>query len=252
MLRFYKFSSDAPSLVPAKEVYHRRSPGKGWPEECPPLRAANAFGWDVVSAFDMRFTQREGEWMIETTGVLESDWLYSGPESEGDESAEGTPQTQVNAWFWEKDQVLPHRISPEVYAEISNQVKVSTFLYLMTDPGELIYLTDVPNRSRPWRALSAVLDTDWYPASYPWHCVLELDRDRTEITIEKGEPICRCFLVRRDNYFAQEMSTPEFERYFQRSQQWISQHGRGDRPDMLDITRTYVKQQRLSTFSVIV
>ena len=25
--------------------------------------------------------------------------------------------------------------------------------------------------------MTALIDTDWYPASYPWHAVIELDRD---------------------------------------------------------------------------
>lgn len=246
MLRFYKFRDDLPAPVPAKDVYERRSSGKGWPEECPPLRAANGFGWDVVAAFDMHFRQRDGKWSIDPSEEVESDWLWGG-----DEGSEGVPLTQVNAWFWDEHQELPHVISPDVYPHIRHQVKISTFLFFATDPGELLYMTSIPNRDRPYRAVSALLETDWYPASYPWHCVIELDSRSDEVVIEKGEPFCRLFLVRRDHYFAQEMATPDFERFFQRGQLWLERHGHGERDGMVDITRTYVRQQRRSTFSVV-
>jgi hypothetical protein len=255
MLRFYKFSDEVAAPVPAREAYGRRMSGKGSPEECPPLRAANAFGWDVLAPFAMTFRRGEdGTWTILDPRELESDWVYTPPGAGGEEAGEeaGAPLVQANAWFWEKDATLPHRIAPEVFAQLRNQVKVSTYLFLGTDPGELLYMTDVPNRTRPYRALSVVLDTDWYPASYPWHCVLELDDSEREVTIEQGEPIVRLFLVRRDNYFAQEMSPAEFERFFERGQSWLARHGRPGSTDMLDITQTYVKQQRRSTFSVIV
>ena len=253
MLHFYKFSDEVPSLVPASETYHQRAPGKGWPEECPPLRAANGFGWDVRAAFDMHFRQEAGEWRLENPKDLESDWSYNGVAAgEGEPQGEGVPLVQRNAWFWEDEQELPHRISPDVYQKIRNQVKVSTYHFVYTDQNELLYLTDIPNRGRPFRALSALLETDWYPASYPWHCVLELDSDRDEVRIDQGEPLCRLFLVRRDSYFAQEMSTAEFERYFQRGQEWLGQYGRREQHGMKDITRTYVKQQRRATFSVII
>ncbi|HLU49219.1 MAG TPA: DUF6065 family protein [Planctomycetota bacterium] len=247
MLRFYKFRDDLPAPVPAKDVYEKRGGGRGWPEECPPLRAANGFGWDIVAPFEMRFRrQSDGGWTIENPQELESDWLWGG-----DEESEGVPLTQVNAWFWDENQEIPHKISPEVYRQIRNQVKVSTYLFLSTDPGELIYMTSIPNRERPYRAFTALLETDWYPASYPWHCVIELDPMRDEIVIEQGEPICRLFLVRREHYFAQEMSTEEFERFFQRGQLWLERNGHGMRDGMVDITRTYVREQRRSTFSVI-
>jgi len=44
------------------------------------------------------------------------------------------------------------------------------------NPNELLLMTDVPNSNRPWRAMTALIETDWYPASYPWHAVIELDR----------------------------------------------------------------------------
>ena len=249
MLRFHKFHPEVPAPVPARETYQRRQSGKGWPEECPPLRAANALGWDVLAATDLVFKQVDGKWSLETPVELETDWHFVPDGApEGDE---GVPLRQQNAWFWDEHQELPHRISPEVYRHIDNQVKVSTYLFIATDVNEQLLITDLPNSNRPFRVLSALVDTDWYPASYPWHCVLELDRGAEEIRIDKGSPLCRLLTLRRDNYFAREMSLGEFEGFFQRAQDWLSRHGRGDDPTQLDITRTYVKDQRLSRFDVI-
>ncbi len=249
MLKFYKFCSDVPAPVAARGAYEKRAPGRGWPEECPPVRAANAFGWDVLAMHDLKF-QRDGEnWTLAEAVDVESDWAYSPPDAPNGE--EGEPLVQRNAWFWQEDQVLPHAISKDVYREIRHQVKVSTFLFLATDENELLYMTDIPSRSRPFRVISALVDTDWYPASYPWHCVLELDRDASEVTIAKGEPLCRLFTVRRDDYFAREMSQSEFEDFFNRTQEWLARYGKGEHEGMVDITGNYVKQQRLSRFSVI-
>ena len=248
MLKFYKFCADVPAPVPARGAYEKRASGRGWPEECPPVRAANAFGWDVLAAHDMVFRQRDERWSIDEAVELESDWLYSPP---GSPEAEGEPLTQRNAWFWDEDQVLPHAISSDVYKNIAHQVKVSTFLFLETDSNELLYLTDIPNRERPYRAITALVETDWYPASYPWHCVLELDRSQAEIRIEKDEPLCRLFTVRRDHYFAREMTPGEFESYFHRTQEWLRRYGKGEREGMVDITGNYGQQQRMSKFSVV-
>lgn len=263
MLKFYKFAEHIPAPVPARAMYHRREPGKGWPEECPPVRAANAFGWDVLAAFDMLFTQADGRWRLEEPVDVESDWAYS-TESDGDDegpdendgdggrAAADEPLIQRNAWFWDEDQILPHAISKSVYRQIANQVKVSTFLFVASDENELLYITDIPNMQRPFRALSALVDTDWYAASYPWHCVLELDPAEKQIRIAEGEPLCRLFTVRRDQYFAREMTTVEFETFFQRGQEWLRRHGKGEREGMVDITGNYGKQQVLSRFTVIV
>jgi hypothetical protein len=144
-------------------------------------------------------------------------------------------------------------------------MKISSFLYLRTDPNEVLLMTDVPNRDdRRWRAMSAVIETDWYPASYPWHCVVELDRDAKEVTIERGEPLCRLIPLRRDTYFARPMSPGAFEELFARGQHWLEAHGKrpeaaaagkGKRkkkpdPHTLDITRTYSRQQARSNFIV--
>ena len=93
-------------------------------------------------------------------------------------------------------------ISDNVYEQIRNQVKVSSYLFLKTDPNELLLMTDVPNLHRPWRAMTALVDTDWYPASYPWHCVIELsprgeaDHDREGRADLPGDPGAA------DTYFA--------------------------------------------------
>jgi hypothetical protein len=250
MLHFYKFCAEVPAPVPARETYVKRPPGKGWPEECPPLRAANAFGWDVLAATDMVFSAKDGKWELETPADIESDWVYTPAGTESEE-AKGAPLVQRNAWFWDKDQMLPHVISADVYPAIQHQVKVSTFLFLWSDANELLFLADIPNLERPFRVLSALIDTDWYPASYPWHCVLDLDPSQRRVEIHAGDVLCRLFTVRRDHYFAREASPLEFEVYFQRTQEWLLRHGRGEHEGNVDVTRTYVKQQRMSRFSVI-
>ena len=196
MLHYFKFRHDLFAPAPAKDVYVKRGAGKGWPEECPPIRAANGFGFDLLANFDVTFLQSRKEWSLKKDVVIESDFNYSG----SDES-EGSPLSQQYAWFWEKGQKIPHVISDNVYDHIRNQVKVSSFLFLKTDPNELLYFTDVPNLSRPWRAMTALVDTDWFPASYPWHAVLELDPGEKKITIKKGEPLCRVIPVQARHVF---------------------------------------------------
>ena len=206
MLHYFKFRQDLLDPQPAKDVYVKRGPGKGWPEECPPIRGANAFGFDLLANFDLTFIRkRTGGWKLEADIVIESDFDWASDAASvaevdgGDDQEEGEdanvpesrPLTQQYAWFWEKGQKLPHVITDNVYAEIDNQCKVSSFLYLKTDPNEILLMSDVPNVRRPWRAMSALIETDWFPASYPWHAVIELDRKESRITIEKGEPICR-------------------------------------------------------------
>src|SRR5205823_484421 len=105
--------------TPAKDVYVKRGKGRGWPEECPPIRAANGFGFDLLANFDVTFVQQRGQWRVNRDLVIESDFEYVKTQS-----AHGVPLTQQYAWFWEKGQTLPHVISDNVYKEISNQVKV--------------------------------------------------------------------------------------------------------------------------------
>src|SRR5687767_5863478 len=210
MLHYYKFRQELLAPAPAKEVYVKRAAGKGWPEECPPIRAANAFGFDILANFDLTFIRkRGGGWRLGDDVVIESDFDYAGTEE-----TPGRPLVQQYAWFWTKGQKIPHVISDNVYEQIRNQVKVSSYLFLRTDPNELLLMTDVPNLQRPWRAVTALVDTDWYPASYPWHVVLELGRNEKRIDIKKGDPLCRVMPLRRDTYFAQQMTPGEFDAFF--------------------------------------
>ena len=247
MLHYYKFRQDLFDPQPARDVYVKRGAGKGWPEECPPIRAANSFGFDVLANFDVTFTRRrDGGWRVEPDVVVESDFDWAAT----DESA-GAPLRQQFAWLWEKGQKLPHVITDNVYEQIRNQVKVSSYLFLQTDPNDLLLFSDIPNLARPWRCVTALVDTDWYPASYPWHAVIELDPKERKIAIRKGEPLCRLIPVRRDTYFAQQMSPDGFDRFFARGQQWLATHGQVQHEGTVDITRTYVKQQMKSRFVVM-
>ena len=257
MLQYYKFRQELFDPSPAREVYVKRGGGRGWPAECPPIRAANAFGFDLLANFEVTFEQKRrgggGGWRVVKDVVIESDFNYAGSDD-----SPGAPLSQQYAWFWERGQKIPHPISDNVYAQISNQVKISSFLYLQTDPNELLMMTDVPNLNRPWRAMTALIETDWYPASYPWHAVIELSpggREEKRITIKKGEPLCRVMPVRRDTYFAQAMSPGAFDQFFDRGQQWLAAHGKFEHESagqgVADITRTYGKQQMKSRFVVL-
>ena len=141
------------------------------------------------------------------------------------DASPGKPLEQQYAWFWEKGQKLPHVITDNVYEQIRNQVKLSSYLFLKTDPNELLLMTDVPNLSRPWKAMTALVETDWYPASYPWHCVIELSPNEKRITIRKGEPICRVIPVRRTRISPADVPA-EFDEFFARGQQWLATHGK--------------------------
>ena len=122
---------------------------------------------------------------------------------------------------------------------------------MKSDPNELLMMTDIPNLARRFKAVTAVIDTDWYPASYPWHCVIELDPKQKRIAIRKGEPLCRIIPLRRDTYFAQPMAPHQFDDFFARGQQWLATHGKVQHEGTVDITRTYVKQQVKSKFVVL-
>ena len=253
MLHFFKFRQDLLAPRPAKETYFKRQPGRGWPEECPPIRAGNSFGFDLLANFDIEFVRSRSTgsgWRVEPDHVIQSDFDYAA-----DESSSGAPLTQQYAWFWEKGQKLPHVISDNVYEQIRNQVKVSSYLYLKTDPNELLLMTEPPNLRRPFRTLTALVDTDWYPASYPWHTVIELDPREKRIAIAKSEPLCRVIPVRRDTYFAQEMTPAGFDDFFSRGQRWLATHGRAEHEShgagTVDITHTYVRQQVKSKFVVL-
>ena len=57
--------------------------------------------------------------------------------------------------------------------------------------------------------------------------------------------------VRRDTYFAQQMSPSQFDDYFARGQRWLATHGEVQHEGTVDITRTYVRQQMKSRFVVL-
>src|SRR5436853_4394578 len=112
MLHYFKFRQDLFAPRPGKEVYFKRGAGKGWPEECPPIRAANAFGFDLLANFDVTFArQRNGAWRVREDVVIESDFDYAARDD-----SPGKPLVQQYAWFWQKGQKLPHVISDNVYA----------------------------------------------------------------------------------------------------------------------------------------
>ena len=57
--------------------------------------------------------------------------------------------------------------------------------------------------------------------------------------------------VRRDTYFAQQMTPHAFDDFFARGQQWLATHGQVQHEGTVDITRTYVRQQVKSKFVVM-
>ena len=193
MLHFYKFREELFGPVPAAEVYVKRGPGRGWPEECPPIRAANGFGFDLLANFDVTFTRRrDGTWRIEPDTVIESDFDWSP----GEEVA-GAPLVQQYAWAWDKGQLVPHKISDNVYETIKNQVKVSSFLFLKTDANELLYMTDIPNLGSPVARDDGAGRYRLVPGQLPMACGAGTRiRARKKITIKRGTPTlpasCRC------------------------------------------------------------
>src|SRR6185503_8976822 len=123
MLHYFRFRQDLFAPVPAKDVYLKRRPGKGWPEECPPIRAANAFGFDLLANFNVTFTRKgDGSWRAQPDTIVESDFDYAASDD-----SPGQPLSQRYAWFWDKGQKLPHPITDNVWRAINNQVKLSTF-----------------------------------------------------------------------------------------------------------------------------
>ena len=81
-----------------------------------------------------------------------------------------------------------------------------------------------------------------------------LDQRVKKIEIRKGEPLCRVIPVRRDTYFAEQMSPAAFDAFFARGQKWLASHGQvrhEGKEGTVDITRTYVKQQVKSKFIVM-
>src|SRR5436305_2064088 len=113
MLHYYKFRRELSGPVTAKDVYIKRSAGRVWPEECPPIRAANGFGFDIVANFDLTFIRTRSKsgraWRVKNDIVIESDFDFAS-----NEASTGQPLVQQYAWFWQKGQTLPHAISNNV------------------------------------------------------------------------------------------------------------------------------------------
>src|SRR5271163_2104733 len=102
MIKFYKFRPDLFSPVAGREIQHKPGKGKGWPEECPPIRGANGFGFDLLANFDREFQFARGNWTLKKPIIVQSDFEWSP-----DEEIPGAQLTQEYAWFWEKGQKLP-------------------------------------------------------------------------------------------------------------------------------------------------
>src|SRR5438128_11184820 len=64
MLHYFKFRRELFAPVRGREVYLKRRPGRGWPEQCPPVGAANAFGFDLLANFDVTFVQTRAKWRV--------------------------------------------------------------------------------------------------------------------------------------------------------------------------------------------
>ncbi|MBI1370384.1 MAG: hypothetical protein GC162_17245 [Planctomycetes bacterium] len=248
MLHYFRFHADLPHPAPARPVYDKPGPGSGHPAHCPPIRAACAFGWDVINPFTMTFVRdTAGNWDIEEAVQVESDLEFEGGVS---------PHPQTNAWFWEKGQQRPHIITDNVYALIRHQCKISTYLFLHTEPGWMLAMKNIPYPGRPrdWSVMEALIETDWYFPAHPWHCVIELPRFETSpidrVVIEEGEPLCRLVPLRRAEYAAAEMDNDAFGELFAAGQEWLTDHGKEPRGDDLDITGAYAKEQESAIFTV--
>jgi hypothetical protein len=99
VIHFFKFHQELLDPAPARDVYVKRPPGRGWPEECPPIRAANGFGFDLLANFDVTFVRdRKGRFSVKTPVTVESDFEWQG----------SGPLQQEYAWGWDEGQTLPH------------------------------------------------------------------------------------------------------------------------------------------------
>jgi hypothetical protein len=141
-------------------------------------------------------------------------------------------------------------------------VKISSFLFLQTDANEQLLMTDIPNSIAPWRAMTALIETDWYPASLPWHARHRTRSQRTTHYHQEGRATLPAHSGPRDAYFARQMSPQSFDDFFDRGQRWLATHGKFEhesatddlmttRTRVADITATYVKQQVRSKFVVM-
>lgn len=246
MLEYYRFHENLPHPKPATPIYNKRDSGSGWPEHCPPIRTANAYGWDVINPFDIHFKRdADGAWDVVEAVEVHSDITFDEDKS---------PVPQLNAWFWEKGQQRPHVISDNVFPHIRHQVKLSTYLYLRTEPGWMLLIKGVPNVPRNYKVMEAVIETDWYVPAHPWHGVLELPRieesDVDEVIIKEGDPIFRLVPIQRAELDAVEMPVNDFAEHFFQSQAWLMENGKDPDDGDFDITGAYAKQQLHSKFNV--
>eukprot|EP00439_Symbiodinium_sp_Y106_P032914 s7981_g3.t3 len=99
VLRYFRFHSELPHPVPARRSYVERRQGSGWPEQCPPMQAASAFGWDVINPFEIQFDPGEDGWEIHGSVEVGGGDL----EERGDIGA----FDQDNCWQWDPNQVKP-------------------------------------------------------------------------------------------------------------------------------------------------
>jgi hypothetical protein len=63
--------------------------------------------------------------------------------------------------------------------------------------------------------------------------------------------LCRLIPLRRNTYAARQMSQEGFDDFFARGQHWLAAHGKFEHEGTVDITRTYMKQQKRSRFIVM-
>jgi hypothetical protein len=207
-------------------------------------RGPDAFGWDVLAPFDMTFRRMKEGWKHLDPIDLESDF---GVGAEGRRRLRATDDAGQRLVLGQGART-PHKISDDVWPELRDQVKVSTYLRMKTDRDELLMLGEVPNRIVPWRAFTAVLDTRPSSGVLSVARVLILDRREKEIRIDKGTPLFRLTLHTRKNYRSKPMTDAGFDTFFTRGQEWLRKHARGVVGDTADIRGAYVKQQRNARF----
>ena len=246
MLHYFKFRQDLFAPVPAKEVYIKRAPGQGWPEECPPIRAANAFGFDLLANFDVTFVQSAaiGEWRKTSSLKAISITRQRG-------FARAAARASNMRGSGRRGRSCRTSSADNVY-DADSQPGEGQQLSFSSRPIRTNCSDDGCAESESALAGDdGLIDTDWYPASYPWHVCHRAGSPRKRISIRKGEPICRVIPVRRDTYFAQQMSPADFDDFSARGQQWLATHGTFEHSPVADITKTYVRQQVKSKFAVI-
>ena len=144
-----------------------------------------------------------------------------------------------------------HELAPAFERETGHKLVISfglaTALKRQIEAGEAFDLAILP---------AAVIDDLAKQGKVDAGARAPIARSGVGIGIKKGAPLCRVIPVRRDTYFAAEMSPETFDTFFARSQKWLATHGKfeheqADAPGHVDITRTYVRQQVKSKFVVM-